>query len=137
MSIERKCENCANNETSSCDNCYNFFYFAPIEELVRQDEINKILETISKVCTRENAKFCFQLDGKDYQVTQVGTVDSMEQVFKQEERNKIIKLLKSDLENFDGLADECVERKDIHELLENNAVRKYIEETIKLLETEQ
>ena len=60
-----------------------------------------------------------------------------EKLVRQDERNKIITLLKSDLENFDGLADDCVERKDIHELLENNAVRKYIEETIKLLETEQ
>ena len=60
-----------------------------------------------------------------------------EKVIRKDERCKIITLLKSDLENFDGLADECVERKDIHELLENNAVRKYIEETIKLLETEQ
>lgn len=52
-------------------------------------------------------------------------------------KEKIITLLKSDLENFDGLANECVERKDIHELLENNAVRKYIESTIELLESEE
>lgn len=52
-------------------------------------------------------------------------------------KEKIITLLKSDLENFDGLANECVERKDIHELLENNAVRRYIESTIELLESEK
>lgn len=81
MSLERKCKNCE---------IFNQWCFAPNEELVRQDE-----------------------------------------------RNKIIKLLKSDLENFDGLADDCVERKDIHELLQNNAVRKYIEETIVLLVREE
>lgn len=59
-----------------------------------------------------------------------------ERRIRQDERNKIITLLKSDLENFDGLADDCVERKDIHDLLQNNAVRKYIEETIVLLEKE-
>ena len=59
-----------------------------------------------------------------------------EKVIRKDERNKFITLLKSDLENFDGLADECVERKDLHELLENNSVRKYIESTIELLEKE-
>lgn len=60
-----------------------------------------------------------------------------EKAIRKEERSKIITLLKSDLENFNGLADECVVRKDIHELLENNAVRKYIESTIEILEKEQ
>ena len=59
-----------------------------------------------------------------------------EKLVRQDERRKFITLLKSDLENFEGLADEYVERKDIHELLQNNAVRKYIEETIVLLEKE-
>lgn len=94
MSLERKCENCRNDETNSCDNCYNFNFFKPRE------------------------------------------YESKEELIRQDERRKFITLLKSDLENFEGLADEYVERKDIHELLQNNAVRKYIEETIALLEKE-
>lgn len=140
MAIDRKCENCffkdffGDEETWTCKHCdtnnSKYDFFKPNEKAIRKDERNKILETISKVCTRENAKFCFQLDGKNYQVTQVGTIDSMEQMFKQEERNKIITLLESDLESLD------LSVYDNFNMSENYAIKDYIESTIKLLEKE-
>ena len=62
-----------------------------------------------------------------------------EKAVRQDERNKIITLLKSDLENYDGLADDCFEsnclsRKD--EMIECIAISKYIKNTIELLEKE-
>lgn len=60
-----------------------------------------------------------------------------EELIRADEKNKFIKLLKSDLENFEGLANEYMKNNNIYdELIGNNAVRRYIEETIEVLKEE-
>lgn len=44
MSIEKKCENCKNDETNSCDYCYNSNFFEP-----REDEKEKYIEYVKQL----------------------------------------------------------------------------------------
>lgn len=56
-----------------------------------------------------------------------------EELIRADEKHKFITLLKSDLENFEGLASEDMKNNNIDNLIGNNAVRRYIEETIEVL----
>ena len=144
--IKKCCENCVHKEYLRlygieylcCESLYEkedlskCCDFRPTEEIVRQDERKNITNLIL------NSNFYIKDNDKVYEVlvneVKPKTIDTFEESIRENERNKIITLLKSDLENYNGLAIEKADNNHCRVWIKYNEVRKYIKSTIELLE---
>lgn len=145
--IEKTCDNCVHNdyinlygnEYLCCENLYGkedlskCYDFAPKEELVRQDERENIRQLIL------NSNFYIEDDnGKTYDVLvnelKPKMIDTFEESIRQDEREKILVLLKDDLKDYKELREEYKDNKNL--LIEDTAIIVYINSLINTIENQ-
>lgn len=140
--INKCCENCIyydeDDEDSKCQFSYEYDYsdtckeqdfdgFIAEEEIVRQDERENIRHQIL------NSNFYIEDDnGKTYDVLvnelKPKMIDTFEESIRQDEKNKILDLLKEDLEDYKKLREEYKDNKGL--TIENTALIVYINNLI-------